>query len=101
MPAHTTADALRAVADLIDGGVPKPLLIMCTGARPAVQVTDRDLADWLIALDLPMPIWDGAPGDPTGRAERATWPAHVFVDQPFTLDCWREAVDYAIAEPTC
>jgi hypothetical protein len=79
-----TAATLRAIAGMIEDGCPAPIGISILASGPRVQVRHEHLADWLIALDLPMPTWrltsswDGA---------LAHWKPGTFDGLPFRLDC--------------
>lgn len=86
------ADALRAIAELIDSGLPVPTGVhLCCGRRPTeVQVASDDLGDWLLALDVALPTWHRDRID--SSYEHADWPDDAFDDKPFALSCCRELV---------
>lgn len=77
---------LQQVAGLVAAGLPTPTSV--TFIRHAnVLVRDADLADWVIALELPLPTWVPDRDDDTW--EFATWPDGTFTEEPFTLSAVR------------
>ena len=77
-----TIQVLQQVATLVGAGLPAPTSVTFAG-RPAVLVRGTDLADWLIALELPLPTW--APDRDDDTWEHATWPAGTFAEEPFEI----------------
>lgn len=49
---------LRFIAQLIDDGLPIPLGIHNWRDGLRLSIAAADVADWLLALDLPMPTWE-------------------------------------------
>ncbi len=90
MSAHSAADVLRAVAELLDSGLPVPTSIggLYEHGRPLVQIDADDVPAWTTALGVAMPPrWERDPQDE--RWLHAKWPSGTFADAPFALAACR------------
>lgn len=88
MPREEAVDVLHNLANHVHHGLPAPTSIDLDGPLTVVTVHEDALADWLIALELPLPAWD-LPGD-WSRYQVAQWDDTAFDALPFRLDCVRK-----------
>ena len=77
---QSTANTLREIAALIDGGMPAPISITTYG-RPSVLVKPADLGYWISRMDLPEPWWEGDAGCP----QHARWDRGAFDGHDYTI----------------